>query len=109
MEEVTQATVKLSRPPARQRSRVMTALEPLPGRLHSDERHVTVVEKRRKDTHRVRAAADAGDHGARQLTPALERLGPCLAAADRLEIAYQAREPIGTHHRPADVMRGRHA
>src|SRR6266702_7034551 len=83
-----------------------TALEPLSGGFHSNERHVTIVEKRRKNAHRVGAAADARHHGARQLAPPLQRLGPCFPADDRLEIAHDPREWVGPYHRPDDVMRG---
>src|SRR5207244_9350972 len=91
LEEVTQAAVEYTRLPAPQRRRMMTALEPLPGCFHPDERHVRVGEKHREDAHRVRAAPDAGDPGARQLAPALPRLSPCLAADTRLEIAHEPR------------------
>src|SRR5918996_716818 len=60
-------------------------------RLDAEQAHVLVREEAGEDPDRVRAAADAGDHGVRQAALGGQDLLARLAADDGLEVAHDLR------------------
>src|SRR5258708_18325936 len=101
---MTQRARKTAGRAARQLSGVPVAAKPLAGGLDSDELDVLVRDERVEDAHRVRAAADAGDHRRRKSTRPLQHLRPCFDAYDRLEVPHHSRIRRWTDHGPDDVM-----
>ena len=61
------------------------------GGLDADELDLRVVEEAGEHPDRIRAAADAGDHGVRQPAFGLEHLGARLTADDGLQLADDRR------------------
>ena len=61
------------------------------GRLDADELDLLVVEEGGEHADRVRAAADACDHGVREPALGLEDLRARLAADHRLQLAHDRR------------------
>ena len=57
-----------------------------------------VIEKSREHSHSVRAAADTGDNGVRQLTGHIEELLPRFDSDDALEITHHHRERVRADH-----------
>src|SRR5439155_19735832 len=82
----------------------MRGLEPFAGGLDTDELHVVVVQKSVERSHRVRAAANAGDDGRGQSSGPLEHLRPRFTTDDRLEIAHHSRVRRGADNGPDDIV-----
>src|SRR5215204_361936 len=57
-----------------ERRRMAPALDAVPGGLHADELDFAILNERIEDTHRIGAAADAGDDGVWQRTDCVEHL-----------------------------------
>ena len=62
-----------------------------PGRLHTDQPHIRVVDEACEHADRVRATAHACDHRLRKASLGLEQLLTCLAADHRLQLADDLR------------------
>src|SRR6185437_6804134 len=89
-------------------STVMARAKTFAGCLDSDQSHFLVIEKSAEDPHRVGTAPHAGHYRVRQGLKTSEHLFPRLPPDHGLEVADHPGERIGAHHRPDDVMRGRH-
>ena len=70
-QQIGAIAVQHARPAAGDRSGVLAAFKAVAGRLDAVDFDLPVVEERMEQTHRIRAAADAGDERVRQ--PALGR------------------------------------
>ena len=70
---------------------MLAGLHAVPGGLDADEADAVVVEERMEDAHRVRAAADAGDHRIGQAAFLLDALALGFLADHGLEVAHQLR------------------
>ena len=99
LQQVGAVAVQHAGPPRRERSRMAPGLDALPACFDADQADVGVVQERMKQTHRVGAAADAGDQRVRQPSFGLQDLLPHLVADHGLEVADQRRVRM----RPATV------
>ena len=103
LQQVGAVAVQHAGPPRRERSRMAPGLDALPACFDADQADVGVVQERMKQTHRVGAAADAGDQRVRQPSFGLQDLLPHLVADHGLEITDQRRVRMRSRHRADDV------
>src|SRR5690606_26258079 len=87
LQQVAAGTVQDAGTAALDRGRVLLGIDAIAGRLDAVESDALVVEERVEDADRIRASADARDHGIRKTTELLEQLCARLLADDALEIA----------------------
>ena len=80
-------------------------VEPVAAGLDPDHPDIRLVEKRVKQPHRIRAAADAGDERVGQPALGASQLGARLVADDRLEIAHHRRVRMRSGDRADHVER----
>ena len=79
------------------------ALDAVPGGLDADELDLAILDERIEDTHRVGAAADAGDDGVWQRADRVEHLRARFPPDDRLKIADHHRVRVHADDRADDV------
>src|SRR5579862_3153165 len=91
-------------PAARQRRRMMAAVEPFARRLDADQLYVAVVHERVKCAHRIRSAAHAGHDSLWESSNPFEKLRSRLAPNDRLKVANHPWVRSGSDHRTDDVV-----
>src|SRR5712692_4820099 len=104
LQQVRERTVQHAWAPADERGRVLAGLDPRPGRLHADQRHVLVVEEGGEDADGVRTPTDARDHDVGQLAVDGQVLLAGLVADDTLQVADHFRVWVRTDHRTDDVV-----
>ena len=106
LQEVAARAVQDAGATAFDRRGVPFGVDAVAGRLEPVELDRRVVEEGVEDADRVRAAADAGDHGIRKSAGELEHLGARLLADDLLEVAHHRRERMRARRRAEDVVGG---
>mmetsp|Transcript_22518 Transcript_22518/g.54919 ORF Transcript_22518/g.54919 Transcript_22518/m.54919 type:complete len:681 (+) Transcript_22518:351-2393(+) len=84
--------------------RVPLRVDPVSGRLHSQQPHVRVFDKRMEHSDRVRSTAHACQDEIGEFSRSLQHLGARLAADDRLEVPDDRRERIRSDGRPHKVV-----
>jgi len=87
--------VKYSGTSSGERGTVAAGLQAFSRRLHPEEPHLGVCQKRGEDAHRVGASADRGDHQVGKGTLRLQHLTPGLVPDDALEVPHHERERVG--------------
>src|SRR5690606_32272842 len=91
LKEVAQRAVQHAGPSCRERRRVPATLETFTGRFDANQFDAGLADERMEDTHCIRAATHAGDHGSGQTPFTFEDLVSGFPTDDRLEIADHAR------------------
>src|SRR5260370_9110419 len=104
LQQVRERTVQHAWATADERGRVLAGLDPRPGRLHADQRHVLVVEESGEDADGVRTPADARDHNVGQLAVDGQVLLPRLVADDTLQVADHFRLCMRPAPRTLDLV-----
>ena len=108
LQQVAQRPVQHPGTPLAQRRRRAPAPEPLPRRLHPDQRDLPVAGEGVEHPHRVRAAAHARHNRRREPPLHLEDLAARLAPDHRLEVAHHAGERVRPHDRTDDAVGAGH-
>src|SRR5215211_5605440 len=91
LKEVAETSVEHSGRAFEERRCVLSRFETVTSRLDPDKTNLPVILERVKDSHRVRAAANARDNGRRQASDRVVNLLPRFFANDRLEVAHHPR------------------
>src|SRR6476660_5095642 len=89
-----------------ERGGVRAGIESVSAGFDADQLDALITGKRVKDADRVRAAADAGDHGVREPPDPLEHLPARLPANHRLQISDADRVRVHSGGRAEDVEGG---
>mmetsp|Transcript_14468 Transcript_14468/g.31799 ORF Transcript_14468/g.31799 Transcript_14468/m.31799 type:complete len:665 (+) Transcript_14468:311-2305(+) len=84
----------------------LLALDSVPGRLDADQLGVLVVDEGVEGANGIGSAADAGDHGVRELAGLLEHLPANFLAHDGLEVADDGGEGVGSDGGADEVVGG---
>src|ERR1700735_555510 len=90
--------------PNRQRRTMTARIDAITARLHTDELHLLVADKRSKHAHRVRASANTRNYPRRQSPLTLEHLLAGLTTDHPLQVSQKRRIRRRAHYRADHIV-----